>query len=303
MIETSFFFNWEVTLIILLQTSLIQFTQVIAPITYLGDEMITILIIGFFYWSYDKQAGKTLFTALSLSFLLNPMIKNTFIRRRPYFDNSAIKCLKPAESAYAANDLLGQGFSFPSLHASNSMITFGFIANYIKEKGIYILSAIIILLVGFSRVFLGVHYPTDVIGGWILGIAVLLIVLFLQSKLKNQYSIYLLLIIVGLIGLVFCESADYFRAFGILIGMIIGFIIEERYVNFENTRNIFRIIIRLIVGVLIFAIFLLIFKSIFPTGNTLTAYSFRGLRYTLSLIVSLGIYPMIFKKFDKYFKA
>lgn len=61
-------------------------------------------------------------------------------------------------------------------------------------------------------------------------------------------------------------------------------------------------IIKLIVGVLIFAVLLLIFKSIFPTDTTVTTYLFRGLHYTLTLIVALGFYPMIFKKFDKYFK-
>ena len=160
----------------------------------------------------------------------------------------------------------------------------------------------LIFAISLSRIFLGVHYPTDLFGGIGIGIVILVVFYILKSKIKNQNIIYLIFLIVGIVGLFFCKSADYFRALGILIGVIVGFIIEENYVNFNNTKNIKRMILRLISGILVFIILLSVLKLIFPTGTDLTASLFIALRYTLSLIVVLGLYPMLFKKFDKYFK-
>lgn len=302
MLGHTFFFTWEITVMVFLQTYLTDFTSIIAPISYIGDQYVIILIVGFLYWCYDKKAGKSLFLVLSLGFIVNAISKNLVLRRRPYFDNKSIKCIKPAESEFAANDLLGQGFSFPSLHGTNITVTMGYLSYYIRKNWIYLLSIILIFAVSLSRVFLGVHYPTDLIGGVGIGIVILVIFYILKSKIKNQNIIYLIFLIVGIVGLFLCKSADYFRAFGILIGVIAGFIIEENYVNFNNTKNIKRMILRLIGGLLVFIIMLSVLKLIFPTGTDFTASLFITLRYTLSIIVVLGIYPMLFKKFDKYFK-
>lgn len=302
MLGHTFFFTWEITVMVFLQTYLTDFTSIIAPISYIGDQYVIILIVGFLYWCYDKKAGKSLFLVLSLGFIVNAISKNLVLRRRPYFDNKSIKCIKPAESEFAANDLLGQGFSFPSLHGTNITVTMGYLSYYIRKNWIYLLSIILIFAVSLSRVFLGVHYPTDLIGGVGIGIVILVIFYILKSKIKNQNIIYLIFLIVGIVGLFLCKSADYFRAFGILIGVIAGFIIEENYVNFNNTKNIKRMILRLIGGLLVFIIMLSVLKLIFPTGTDFTASLFIALRYTLSIIVVLGIYPMLFKKFDKYFK-
>ena len=301
MIGTTFFFGWEITVIVFLQTYLSSFVPIIAPISYLGDQYVIMIVIGFLYWCYDKKAGKSIALVLSLGFLINAISKNLVLRRRPYFDNESVKCLQPAESEFAANDLLGQGFSFPSLHGTNITVTMGYLSYYIRKNWIYVLSILLILAVSLSRIILGVHYPTDLIGGILIGIAVLIIFYIIQSKIKNQNIIYLIFIIIGLAGLFFCTSADYFRSLGILIGMIVGFIIEEHYVNFDNTKNIKRMIIRLIGGLLIFAILLTFFKLIFPAGTDITALLFRALRYAISLIVGLGLYPLLFNKFDKYF--
>ena len=302
MLGTTFYFAWEVSLIVFLQTHLIQFAPIITPLSYLGDEYVIIFLIALLYFCYDKEAGKSLFLVLSLGFLVNSIAKNLVLRRRPYFDNKSIKCIQPAESDYAANDIIGQGFSFPSLHGTDITITMGFFSHYIRKNWVYVLSIILIFLVSLSRIFVGVHYPTDLLGGIGIGIAILVVFYILKSKIKNQNIIYLIFLIVAILGLFLCKSSDYFRSLGIIVGVVAGFMIEENYVNFNNTRNILNAIIRLIVGLVIFIGMLSILKLIFPSGTDLTALAFRGLRYTITLIVVLGFYPMLFKKFDKYFK-
>ncbi len=63
-----------------------------------------------------------------------------------------------------------KSYSFPSGHASGNMIFFGALAMMMARKWAWVAASVMIALIGFSRVWLGVHWPTDVIAGWILGI-------------------------------------------------------------------------------------------------------------------------------------
>lgn len=87
-------------------------------------------------------------------------------------------------------------YSFPSGHSMMSMIFYGliiyYVCKFVKKQKLKIflvgLLSMIIFLIGLSRIYLGVHYATDVLGGYILGIIYLVIFIKLQNKLSNKNS-------------------------------------------------------------------------------------------------------------------
>lgn len=121
-----------------------------------------------------------------------------------------------------------------------SFIVFGALGLNTKKKIITVLAAIGVILVGLSRVVLGVHYPTDVLFGWLLGFIILIVGSYFTSKIENIKLVYLVLLMIALLGLLFCDSSDYYIGLGLLIGFMAGFIFEEKYVNFENTEKTFK---------------------------------------------------------------
>ena len=122
----------------------------------------------------NKKNSILILLNLICAFILNQTLK--FIFRRPRPDGLYL--------------ITQRGFSYPSGHAMVSMayitlITY-FICQNIKSNILkiilYIASSIVILLIGFSRIYLGVHHTTDVIGGFLLSITYLIIFISLISK-------------------------------------------------------------------------------------------------------------------------
>lgn len=134
-------------------------------ITFLGSSTVLIpLVLGVaaleLYMQRTKRAG---FMALSLlSLPLYVVIKMLVHRARPMSD--------------MVQQLHLHDYSFPSGHATGSIAVYGTLACLLWTRlprpwarFCAIALGVLILLIGFSRVYLGVHYPTDVLGGWILG--------------------------------------------------------------------------------------------------------------------------------------
>jgi len=152
-------------------------TSIMLGATKIGEvwAMVTLSLILVAYLMIKRYRIEMLFFALvmSLSSILNPILKNIFDRERP----TLLRLIDIS------------GFSFPSGHAMGSTSFFGS-AFYILNrhgsglsKGVLIgLCALFILLISTSRVYLGVHHPTDIIAGIIGGAFCIVLSTFILRK-------------------------------------------------------------------------------------------------------------------------
>ncbi|SEQ51388.1 PAP2 superfamily protein [Lachnospiraceae bacterium NE2001] len=310
----TFYFEWEVRLMEWLQSMMGSVAVTLASfITLFGEETVMVLVLAFLYFCYDKEFGKFIGENITLAMVLNPMIKNIFVRRRPYFDNPGVKCLKRVNSSADQFDIAAQGFSFPSAHSTDSIVVYGSFPIYIaknKRKGfrMFLIIAIVLpILVGISRFSLGVHYPTDVMMGWLLGGICLVFMTFLQSKFggdsTKKHRMHLVIFLIAALGIIYCRSNDYFTGLGVMAGLYMAEYVEEKYINFEKSGSILESVLRLLVGGAIYfglnAIIKLPFSEEFRSSATLGAFLFRFIRYTIASFILLGVYPIAFNKIKK----
>lgn len=306
MTGNTFFFDWEVALIEWIQSWLGSFgIAVSSAFTLFGEQMICIALLGFIYWCRDKKFGKYVGLNVLAALTLNTMIKNIFLRRRPYFDHKGIKCLKPVEKGADIYDISAQGFSFPSGHSTNAVTIYTSIGIYSKNKILMTVGIVLPLLIGISRFCLGVHYPTDVICGWLLGLIVVFLVPLIQRVIENRLIFYGILILITIPGLFYCKSQDYYTSFGFLVGFILATEFEEKFVKFENTDNAIRCVLRIALGIGVYfglnTLLKLPFSSDFLSSSTVPAYLVRAARSCVVIFVTIGVYPFMFRLGDRIF--
>ncbi len=301
-IGNSFFYDWELVLMEWLQAHIGTegpLFWLLSNLSAFGEQLLLVAVMGFLYWGLNKEFGKYVGVNVLAANVWNPMIKNVAMRLRPYFASDKIRPLRPVDPDKDVMDVAAQGFSFPSGHSSNAVTLYGSLAAHEKKrKLLWVLAFLLPLLVGFSRVFVGVHYPTDVLCGWALGVLVVLLVPFLRRKLK-RWQFYLVLLLSTLPGFFYCVSNDYYSSFGMLIGFLLAEPFEEKYVKFENTRNILRCVLRTIGGGALYFGLNTALKMPFPKAlldaGDLTAHLIRAGRYAVVIFVVIGVYPMLFK--------
>ncbi len=296
----TFFFDWEVSLMLWLQAHLGSFGLTLASLcSAMGEELVLILVMGFLYWCWDKELGIRLGTNLCAALVWNPMVKNVAMRRRPYFDTPVV-CYRPVDPSADINDIAAQGFSFPSGHSSQSAAAYGSFAFYRKERWAKVVGIVLPLLVGISRFCVGVHYPTDVLCGWLLGCGAIFLLPMVERLFPQKWMFYLALILTGLPGFFYCTTTDYFTAYGIMIGFFSGSLFEQRFVRFQSTRIWWKVLLRLTGGVGIFfllsSLLKLPFSEAFLDSGTVAAHLVRTCRYIIILFLDIGVYPLLFDR-------
>lgn len=152
-------------------------------ITYIGSGYVSppLTAILFIYLLFRKNYWTAIFLAVNLIGIsqLNELLKSVFKRSRPDLEHLVSV----------------SNYSFPSGHAMSSIAFFSFLAYLLnrKIKGngkstgiIWVVTALLILAIGLSRIYLGVHYPTDVLGGFLAGGSWLCFILFIHTFVEQS---------------------------------------------------------------------------------------------------------------------
>ena len=273
-------------------------------LSFIGGEIGLLLVLLIVLFCWKKETGKRLALIITAVNTWLPMLKAAVMRPRPYMEYpDRVQGVADFGSSASLDDVAAQGYSFPSTHSASSMALFIPLAYEVKKKWMWITAVVITFLVGVSRAVNGMHYPTDILAGWALGLVGAGICLLLEKKVHNAWVRHLILLISALPGLFFVRTEDYFTSLGLLIGLIAAIHFEENFVNYRDTRNKLAMILRVIGAFALYyvlnTLLKLPFKKEFLAGGTLAAYLVRTARYAVIIFAIIGVYPMVFPLYEK----
>jgi membrane-associated phospholipid phosphatase len=127
-------------------------------LSLLGTQEFFILLLPILYWCVDSLLGIRVAIMLLLSTSFNGALKMAFHGPRPYWYSPDVHGLAAETS-----------FGIPSNHAQNATVVWGILAAALRKWWAWLAAILLIGLIGFSRLYLGVHFPQDVVLGWLIG--------------------------------------------------------------------------------------------------------------------------------------
>lgn len=242
------FLDWGVSLILWLQQLSPALDLPFKIISAVGDEELNLLVVSFVYWRLDRRLGARAGLLYLFSAYTSGLAKLVADQPRPFEYDGRVRQLVDALSG-----------GFPSFHAQNTLVLWGFLAMQARRRWLSILAATLITLVGLSRLYLGVHFPTDVLGGYVIGAIVLLAFLRLAPRaeawLASAGLAWQLALAMAapltMLALVPVDDEIAVTAASMLLGVGLGLAIERRWVRFEAGGPWFRGLIGYILGVAI----------------------------------------------------
>lgn len=284
-------------------------------ISFLGTEDFFMFVLPVLYWCLDSRLGIRVAFILMFSTCTNHALKLVFHGPRPYWYSPEVRGLASESS-----------FGVPSGHSQNSMSIWGMLAAGIRKWWAWLGAALIILLVGLSRLYLGVHFPHDVLLGWLLGglllwlmlrywdpVAAWLKQLSFGRQVLVAFLVSLLLILLPLLPYLWLtlggwqpdpdwasfasETIDLEGAFtpaGTFFGLGLGLAWLERQGGFKTRGTWWKLILRFLLGVAGVLIIRFGLGAVFPEGETVFAYILRYLRYAIIGAWVAGGAPWVF---------
>ncbi|MBQ8320098.1 MAG: phosphatase PAP2 family protein [Clostridia bacterium] len=271
------------------------FLDVIACIFSLfGEALFLVLLICVLYWLADKSWGeRAVVTAFSAMAFCN-FFKGIFQRTRPYA--AGVVTRVEVDNPFLSTMNLNSSLSFPSGHSTmGGGLFFATALRFEKRKWLWVLCPFLTLGVMASRLYLGVHYFTDVLAGASLGILVAVIwdMVYRYCPKKKHF----VLVGFALLSIVFCilePSKSAIEQCGMLCAAAIALPVEEKFVNFQNAKGTKNRLFRALVGLacvgLIFGLF-----SYLPFAF-LELLGWKFVKYFLTVLVGALLVPYLFKR-------
>ncbi|OQX65508.1 MAG: hypothetical protein B5M51_00540, partial [Anaerolinea sp. 4484_236] len=251
-------------------------------------------------------------------YLANPCPPVTQKNERMILTRLTLVLLKPWYSAKVTPMAAETSFGLPSGHSQTAASVWGMVAGYYRRARAWVAAVLLVLFIGLSRLYLGVHFPHDVLTGWLIGGLILWAFLRYWDSVaawaktltfgKQIGAAFLLsgglvlvggLIVTGLSGWTMpvewmqnaARAGDELPApvsmnsllttTGALFGLLTGLAWMEQRGGYDASGLAWKRAVRYLIGLVGIAIFYIGLKMIFPSGENLTAYAFRFVRYTL----------------------
>lgn len=296
--------------------------EIFRAISRLGDEEFFLFIAPVVYWCFSTRVGLRIGIYLMLSGGVNFAIKILFAQPRPYW-------LDPRVIAFHTES----SFGFPSGHAQHATVFWGALAVSARQPAGLILAGLLIFLIGASRVIVGVHFISDVIAGWVIGILVLFILLslekpvltWLKKQTFTQQVLYLFAGSVSLAGIGFLARAVHngweipaewlanaiaaspdgaapdpmalsglITNAGAFFGLAMGALWTDFRGGFDPGGLARKRFARFVLGVFGVAVLWFGLGAIFPRGESALPHLLRYLRYALIGLWVTGLAPWLF---------
>ncbi len=226
-------------------------------ISIMGEEVFLIALLGLIYWCIDKRLGYKVGFLYVLNAPLNFVLKAIFNAPRP-IGSDGIRTIY-AETA--------TGSSFPSGHSQLGGGLFWFLFKNNKNRNLKAAFLIITFLIPLSRLYLGVHFPVDVVAGLAIGILMVYLTGWIFEKLYDKHTGWLMLF--TLPPLAYClitgDSAGY-KIAGLVTAFILGMNIEKKYIDFSNDFRLSHKVYIYISGIAMVLILRTALKLLLPEG-------------------------------------
>lgn len=284
--------QWGIAFIVALQARTGGILDLVFTlITGMGDELFYLFLLPFLFWCVGKRQGMHIAALLFLSVFINHLLKLTFANPRPFVVSADV----------IAKVSVG-GYSFPSGHAQNAAAIWPALAFMFRRRWVAVLAAVCTVLIAFSRVYLGVHYPHDVIVGALVGLLIAYAYVRLAPALESwvaRWSIGWQLVMVLLLTLVRSLSViddDALTLGGSVCGIGLGYILEQRTLRFQPKANWRNRLLSLGLGLAIVAVVYVGMKIIAPTANETIAAAFQFVRYMSVGLTAVYVVPWVLVK-------
>jgi membrane-associated phospholipid phosphatase len=190
---------WEINFILWFQNIGDWLTPIMKFFTLLGYPLPYLVFIMLIYWCIDRRLGIRIAIFVLLSASVNEILKQAIHAPRPYWLNSRVQPLYHALTS----------FGMPSGHAQQAM-AWVVVGAYLKEKWFWIVTIVFPFMIGISRAYLGVHFPTQIVAGWLIGGIMIIgflrlenpVIRWIQTKTIHQqffvvFSVSLILLVIG----------------------------------------------------------------------------------------------------------
>jgi membrane-associated phospholipid phosphatase len=317
--------NNGIQIILWIQSLGTWLTPIMKFFSFLGNTEFYLLVAPAILWCIDARLGLRLGLFLMIGGMVNSALKVAFHGPRPYWYTSKVNVIGSSENS----------FGVPSGHAQNGVVVWGTLADRIKHRVAWIIAIVVMFMIGISRIYLAVHFPHDVLIGWLFGAIMVWLLLRLErpasSWLKHYqigiqlfliflFSLFLILIVIiaqlSLRGwslpldwinnahLAFPKENpvnplsyhNFLTSTGAFFGLAAGWIWISNLGGFSTNGPWLQRLLRYIFGLIGVLILYLGLGSLFPDSETFISYLIRYLRYALIGFWISGFAPWLFVK-------